>query len=280
MLALYLINTQPSARLWQSSKTSKLQLINSRINETDPPFLNFYQRRQNRAPERSRRTLLETNPPGTPMRLLFVDNTQTDYTLLVRFIDVGGYRLQSARVETVAQMREALSTALWDAVISELELPGFPLAEVLNVLRECGMDTPCIVVTGTGGEDAAVEALVAGADDYVSKSRLTRLVPALKRSIAAAAARREERAEHARLRLLRSHLDHVSEVKTVAIDLHDAYGELMNELAPGLTWFACNTADDAAKAHVQNMQHAIDRARARAERGIKTINDISSVVAD
>ena len=205
------------------------------------------------------------------LRLLFVDNAQTDYTLLVRYIEVGGYRVQSTRVQTAAGMREAVANAGWDAVISELDLPGFPLPEVLQVLREGGFDTPFIVVTGNGDEDAAVDALVAGADDYVSKARLARLVPALRRSIAAAAVRRRERTEHARLRLLQSHLDHVNEVQAIARDVHDNFGELTAQLAADFSWFADNAADDAARAHVDDMRQALTRARARAERSLRAL---------
>ncbi len=205
------------------------------------------------------------------LRLLFVDNAQTDYTLLARYIELGGYRLQSARVETATQLRDALFGAGWDAVISELELPGFPLAEVLRVVRDAGFDTPFIVVTGTGDEDAAVDALVAGADDYVSKSRLARLVPALKRGIATAAARRHERSEHARLRLLQSHLEHGRELQSIARDLHDNFGELTAELAAAFGWFAGNAADDAARARVHSMQQALERARVRAERSLRAL---------
>ncbi len=172
--------------------------------------------------------------------MLFVDNALTDYALLVRFIEHGGYALQSARVENAAQMYDLLGSARWDAVISEIDLPGFPLADVLAVLHEAACDTPLIVVTSAGDEDAATAALAAGADDYVSKSRLTRLVPALKRSLAVAAAR----------------------------DLRGVVGDLITALAADVSWFAANATDSAAHAHVQNMQRALAHASERAQHGM------------
>jgi DNA-binding NtrC family response regulator len=199
--------------------------------------------------------------PGVPLGLLFVDNAQTDYALLVRYIERDGYTLRSARVETAMQLREALCGAAWDGVISELDLPGFPLGEVLSVLRESAPDTPCIVVTGSGDEDAAVEALVAGADDYVSKSRLMRLLPALKRSIAAATARGLERVEYAKLRRLQPQTGPAPAGNAAAGDGSDAFARAMAELAAGLVWFADNLESDAARVRVRHMQSALDRAR-------------------
>jgi DNA-binding NtrC family response regulator len=205
--------------------------------------------------------LLEASPSGPPLlRLLFVDDAKTDYSLLVRYFEVAGCRLQPARVETAAQMREALSSAAWDAVLCELELPGFSYTEALTLLREADFAAPFIIVSGAGDEDAAVEALVNGADDYVSKSRLKRLLPALKRSLAAAATRRQERAQQ--LRHQQSQLDAVNEVTAAARDLHDGIGAALAELAADVSWLAANAADDAARVRVRNMQHALDRMRA------------------
>lgn len=247
----------------------KLQIVNSRVNQVDTLFLNLSVPRD-RGAGTPGRTLPEANSSGVPLlRLLFIDNAQTDCALLARFIELGGYTIQSARVETAAQMREALFSGHWDAVISELDLPAFPLADVLTTLRESGIDTPVLVATHTDAEDAPAEALAAGATDFVSKSRLKRLMPALKRSIAQAAARRAERVEHARL--LQSHGDHVSEANAVVRDLHDTVGELITDLSPDLTWFADNAAGDAAGARVQNMRCALDRACARAARSLHAL---------
>jgi DNA-binding NtrC family response regulator len=137
---------------------------------------------------------------------------------------------------------------------------------VLMTLRSGAIDTPCIVVTGGGGEDAAVDALVAGADDYVSKSRLARLLPALQRSIAAAAARRQERAEFERRRLLPAQASPASGGHAAEGEAPDAFATAISELAAGLAWFADHAdhaKDDAAMARVQTMQRVLERARGK-----------------
>lgn len=204
---------------------------------------------------------------GAPLlRVLFADNARTDYGLLVRFIERGGYKLQPARVETAAQMHEALSGGVWDAVICELDLPALSHIQALALVRDAGLDIPFIVVSNAAVDDAAVEAVIAGADDCVAKSRLARLLPALERATAAAAKRRQARAELERLRALQSGLDQAGDLKAIACDLHHTCDELLDEVGAGIRWFAATTTDAAAGAQARHMQQAFEHARTRAAR--------------
>lgn len=197
--------------------------------------------------------------------MLFADNARTDYGLLVRFIERGGYKLQPARVETVVQMREALSGGAWDAVICELDLPDLSHTQALALVRDAGLDIPFIVVTNAVIDDVAVEAVIAGADDCVAKSHLARLLPALERATAAAAKRRQERAEHARLRLLQSHLDQAGDLNAIAWDLHHTFDELMTELSADTAWLAGNTA------RARHLQQVLERACERAAKSTSAL---------
>lgn len=202
------------------------------------------------------------------LRVLFVEDSPTDYGLLVRLLSVAGYRVESARVETAGDMRNALSEATWDAVISDHNLPDFSSTEALKILKETALDVPFIIVSGAIGEDIAVEAMIAGADDYILKSRLPRLVPALKRSLAASDARRQERNAHSKLRLLSSHLERVKEIerKAIAREIHDDIGGLMTGLAFELSWLRNNASGDKVKERLNDMQTILDQAQASTER--------------
>jgi len=90
-------------------------------------------------------------------------------------------------------MTAALAETDWDVVISDNRLPRFSAAGALETLRRSGKDLPFIIVSGTIGEDVAVQAMQSGADDYVMKSNLLRLMPAVERSIQAAEIRRKRR---------------------------------------------------------------------------------------
>ena len=99
-------------------------------------------------------------------------------------------------------MKAAFASGSWDVVLSDFSLPRFDAPAALHVLNETGFDIPFIIVSGTVGEEVAVEAMKAGAHDYILKGNLTRLVPALLREIEQAAhrgARRQLEAEREKL---------------------------------------------------------------------------------
>ena len=202
------------------------------------------------------------------LRILIVEDSYMDYGLLVRLLGVAGYAVEPKRVETAEAMRSALAEVHWDAVISDHNMPEFSSTAALQILKETGLDVPFIIVSGAIGEDIAVEAMIAGADDYILKSRLPRLVPALRRSLAAAATRRAERAAQARLRLLSSHLELVKEMerKSIAREIHDDIGGLLTGLAFDVSWLRNHTAGDAMKERLNNMHGSLIQAGANIER--------------
>jgi len=127
----------------------------------------------------------------TPLRVLIVEDSDTDAELMLRALRKGGFAPQHERVETAAALRDALGRHPWDVVLSDYSLPAFDALAALALLQQRGDDVPFIVVSGNMGEDTAVGAMQAGATDYVMKDRLQRLAPAIERAIAAAAVRRE-----------------------------------------------------------------------------------------
>jgi len=135
--------------------------------------------------------------------VLLVEDSENDATLLLRELRRGGYEPRFERVYTPEGMERALSEAKgrgepFEVVISDYYMPRFRAPEALALLRRLGHDEPFIVVSGKIGEDAAVEILKAGADDYLTKENMSRLCPAIERELSEAEVRRErERAERA-----------------------------------------------------------------------------------
>ena len=137
---------------------------------------------------------------GKPLRILVVEDSEEDTFLLLRELREGGFEPVFERVASAEAMTAALDRERWDLVISDYVLPGFGGLEALALYHERGLDAPFIVVSGHIGEDIAVAAMKAGADDYLMKDRLARLVPAIKRALQEAEIRRAHQRANEALR--------------------------------------------------------------------------------
>jgi PAS domain S-box-containing protein len=137
----------------------------------------------------------------TPLHVLMVEDSEDDARLLVRELTRGGYEVTAERVETAADFIRALDREPWELILSDYALPGFGGGEALRILRESGRDLPFIFVSGTIGEDVAVAAMKAGANDYVMKGGLARLVPAITRELRDAVERRQRREAEVQMRM-------------------------------------------------------------------------------
>jgi PAS domain S-box-containing protein len=131
---------------------------------------------------------------GNPLRVLLVEDSEDDALLLVRMLRRGGYDPVWERVDTPAAMEAALHGGSWDLIISDHSMPAFSSLAALGLLRRKGfVDVPFIIVSGRIGEDAAVSAMKAGAQDYLMKDNLARLNSAIERELRDAEVRRERR---------------------------------------------------------------------------------------
>ncbi|HTQ51371.1 MAG TPA: PAS domain S-box protein [Candidatus Acidoferrales bacterium] len=132
------------------------------------------------------------------LHVLFVEDSENDLKLLLEELHQKGYEAVYERVQTPTELTSALDRHPWDVVLSDYALPRFSGPDALKLLREKGLDVPFIVVSGTYGEEAAVDMMKAGANDYIVKNNLSRLVPAIERELEAAQTRRARaRAEDA-----------------------------------------------------------------------------------
>ncbi len=126
-----------------------------------------------------------------PLNILVIEDSEDDTLLLVRELKKGGYDPVHERVDTAEGMKAALERQEWDLVISDYTMPKFSGIAALEILQMTGLDLPFIIVSGNIGEDIAVQAMKAGAHDYIIKGNLARLVPAVERELREADVRRE-----------------------------------------------------------------------------------------
>ncbi len=130
---------------------------------------------------------------GQPLRVLIIEDSEEDAQLVLRELRRGGYEVEFERVETEVAMRAMLIERPWDLILSDYNLPKFNAPQALEILKASGLDIPFIIISGTIGEETAVAALKAGANDFLVKGKFARLGPAIERELGDAKTRREHR---------------------------------------------------------------------------------------
>ncbi|MCG6975723.1 MAG: EAL domain-containing protein [Acidiferrobacterales bacterium] len=140
-----------------------------------------------------------------PIRILIVEDSEDDALLLVRELKRGGYTPEHRRVETEMEMAQEMGHQDWDLVITDHNMPNFSSSAALQVVKDSGRDIPIIVVSGSIGEDIAVQAMKSGAHDYIMKDNLTRLVPAIRRELSEAENRHAHRQAEETIRHMAFH---------------------------------------------------------------------------
>lgn len=110
------------------------------------------------------------------------------------------YNVEYQRVYSGEALRELLTTKTWDMILSDYSMPDFEAPDALKILKELRIDLPFIILSGTIGEDIAVDALKSGAHDFLAKGRTARLIPAIERELREAEIRNAHRAAEEALR--------------------------------------------------------------------------------
>jgi PAS domain S-box-containing protein len=122
-----------------------------------------------------------SNPQS--LRVLMVEDSEDDALLIIRELKKGGYNPVHERVETAAAMKKALQEKQWDIILCDYKIPKFSGAHAIALLQETNIDIPLIIVSGTIGEETALECMRSGAHDYIMKNNLSRLCLAVGREL-------------------------------------------------------------------------------------------------
>jgi PAS domain S-box-containing protein len=126
------------------------------------------------------------------LKVLIIEDSEDDFSILLRELNKGIYEIEYSLVMDAAELRNALLNE-WDVIISDYSLPGFTGKDALVMCMEKGVDIPFIMVSGTVGEDIAVEMMRLGARDYIMKNSLARLLPAIDRELEDAISRKKRK---------------------------------------------------------------------------------------
>ncbi|HXS21397.1 MAG TPA: response regulator, partial [Steroidobacteraceae bacterium] len=155
------------------------------------------------------------------MRLLILEDVVAEAELTVRALEAAGLGVVWRRVETEMEFRAGLRDLRPDIVLSDFSLPRFDGMSALAIAAAEAPETPFIFVSGTIGEERAIEALKHGAVDYVLKTNLARLAPAVKRALAEAALRRARHQAEERVARLTRVLQMLSGINTAVVRVRD-----------------------------------------------------------
>ena len=127
------------------------------------------------------------------LNILIGEDSEEDALLMLRHLHKAGYEVNSQQVKSADDMVAAIKDKAWEIILCDYKLPGFSAEQALEIRTEHNPELPLIIVTGTLGEERAVDLTKLGAADLVLKDNLSRLIPAIERAIKEARSRREMR---------------------------------------------------------------------------------------
>jgi signal transduction histidine kinase len=198
-----------------------------------------------------------------PVRVLIVDDSETDAFFLRKRLERAGYAVGAERVDTAVELRRTLDASPWDLVICDYHIPGFGALEALKIADELGSEVPFIVVSGVIGEEAAADCMRAGAHDFVLKDSLSRLVPAIERELA-------ESKRHAEQARMRAELARSEELLLRSEKLRG-----LGEMAAGISHDLKNLLNPLSL-HIQLIERAI--AKGQAENALESLREMRSIL--
>jgi signal transduction histidine kinase len=188
----------------------------------------------------------------TPLKLLILEDNAFDAELEVGKLQAAGYDCDWQQVQTREEFEASLDRSEFELILADYNLPNFDGLSALGLLRERGLEIPFVLISGTLGEERAIESLKAGATDYVMKDRLERLAPVVTRAMNDRLERTNRRAAqqavrdaHRRLQALSTRLLQAEETerRRIARDLHDGVGQLLTAVKLRLAGLNPSSAD-------------------------------------
>lgn len=201
----------------------------------------------------------KTEPTPREIKILIVDDSEDDAELVMRAIARSGMRFTTDRVQSPDGLRSAIELGAPDAIICDHKMPGFTSLDALTLVHETGLDVPFLIVSGVIGEQVAVEAMRAGAHDYIMKNDLGRLVPALERELREARQRSDRRLAQTRLRESEHRFRTLAEMAPILIWESNANQQLAYMSSQWREWWSSEQFDVILRGGWETLVHPQDR---------------------
>jgi DNA-binding NtrC family response regulator len=176
-----------------------------------------------------RERIATEEPERFDLDVLMIEDSMPDAELAIWRLTQGGFRCRYRIVTREEELRAALAERTPSFILSDFSLPGFDGMAALATAAQVAPDVPFIFLSGTIGEERAIEALRRGAVDYVLKSNPMRLVPAVKRALAEAELRRASRIAERRAQRVTGVLQMLSAINAAVVRTPDR-NEFLNEV--------------------------------------------------
>jgi C4-dicarboxylate-specific signal transduction histidine kinase len=213
-----------------------------------------------------------------PLRILLLEDSENDADLIKECLRADRFIFELIRAETRAEFLAALETQKIDLILSDHKLPSFDGFSALKLAQSMCPDLPFIFVSGTLGEDLAVEALKIGATDYVLKTRLSRLGPSAGRALREAEERAERKKAEEALRKMHADLAHATRVAilgeltaTIAHEVNQPLAAVVSSGNACLRWLASEPPN------IENAKQSVDRIIRDAHRASEVIGRVRSL---
>jgi PAS domain S-box-containing protein len=168
----------------------------------------------------------------SPLRILLLEDEANDADLVRELLEANHFNCETTRVQTRDEFIAALDRGDIDLIFSDYALPSFDGLSALKLVLSARPDLPFIFVSGALGEEEAIEALKVGATDYVLKTRLSRLVPAVQRALGEARERAERKRAEERLRVQHA----VAHILAEAATIEEVTPRILRAMAECLGW--------------------------------------------
>jgi len=211
------------------------------------------------------------------LHILHLEDDENDAALIQHTLEAGGLRCSKIRVQSQAEFVAALEQGGFDLVMADYALPDFDGMTALKIVRNTSAELPFILISGALGEERAIEALTSGATDYVLKSRLSRLVPAVSRALREVEHQAERRKAleiqkeySGKLQVLSRRLVETQEAERrhLARELHDEIGQTLTMAQINLQVILREPGLEFAQARLRESLTAIERV-------LQQVHDIS-----
>lgn len=169
--------------------------------------------------------------------VLIVEDSPDDAELLILELKKNGFQVSWERVDSKKDLESCLKNAKWDIIISDYVMNGFTGLDALRIFKKTDQETPFIIVSGSIGEELAVEAMREGAQDYIMKDKIMRLGPAVKRELRDAKTRKDHQQAIDSLRISEQEWRFTFNAISDSVSIIDLKGKILNTNKSTLTYF-------------------------------------------